>query len=167
MKRNKGNNKNNLDKNLAENRRSFFDYEIIEKFEAGLVLTGQEVKSIKLGRIGLAGSYVVSKQSSRGGLPEFYLIGANIPPYQPQNAPASYNQERSRKLLLRKAEIKYLIGKINQKSLTLIPLRVYTVKGNIKLEFGIGKGKKRFDKREAIKKREINKEIERELKIRG
>ena len=152
---------------IVENKRAFFDYEIIEKFEAGLVLLGQEVKSIKLGRIGLSGSYVVAKHPSTNGLPEFYLVGANVPPYQPANAPSGYNPERSRKLLLKKPEINYLIGKTQQKGLTLIPLRVYTIKGKIKLEFGLGKGKKIFDKRESIKKREITKEIERELKTRG
>lgn len=143
---------------FAENKKARFDYSILEKFEAGIVLIGQEVKSIKSGRINLAGSYVVPKDG------EFFLIGANIPPYQPKNAPANYDPERSRKLLLRKAEIKHLIGKCQQKSLTLIPLSVYTKNGEIKIEFGLAQGKKRFDKRETIKKREVEREIERTLK---
>lgn len=153
--------------NLAENRRAYYDYEILEKFEAGLVLIGQEVKSIKEGRINLSNAYVVLRQGRDKQKPEFYLIGSHVPPYQPLNLATSYNPERSRKLLLRKREINYLIGKTQQKGLTLVPLKVYTVKGNIKLEFGIAKGKKSFDKRETIKKREANREIERELKTRG
>jgi len=144
---------------LAKNKKAYFKYQILEKFEAGISLIGQEVKSIKSGRINLSGAYVVLKKS------EVYLIGANIPPYQPKNAPADYQPERSRKLLLKKSEIKYLIGKAKQKGLTLVPLRVYTKKGKIKLEFGIAKGLKKFDKRELIKKRETEKEIQRELKL--
>jgi len=144
---------------LAKNKKAYFKYQILEKFEAGISLIGQEVKSIKSGRINLSGAYLVLKKS------EVYLIGANIPPYQPKNAPADYQPERSRKLLLKKSEIKYLIGKAKQKGLTLVPLRVYTKKGKIKLEFGIAKGLKKFDKRELIKKRETEKEIQRELKL--
>ena len=146
---------------LAENKKAFFDHEIIEKFEAGIVLTGQEVKSIKSGRVNLSGSYVVL----RGG--EIFWIGANIPPYQPKNAPSDYNPERIRKLLLKKMEIKSLVGKGKEKGLTLLPLKVYTKGVKIKLEFGIAKGRKKSDKRELIKKREARKDIERELKTRG
>lgn len=146
---------------LAENRKAYFDYQILERFEAGLVLTGQEVKSIKLGRLGLKGSYVVLRGE------EFYLIGAKLPPYQPKNAPPDYEPERSRKILLNKSEIKRLIGKTKEKGLTLIPLKVYTKKAKIKLEFGIARGRKKIDKRELIKKREAEREIERELKWRG
>ncbi len=150
-----------LMKILAENKKAYFNYEILEKFEAGISLIGQEVKSIKSGRINLAGSYVVLKDS------EVFLIGANIPPYQPKNAPPDYNPERSRKLLLKKSEIKYLIGKVKQKGLTLVPLKIYTKRGKIKLEFGVAKGKKKVDKRELIKKREVEREMKRELKLRG
>ena len=148
-------------KTLAENKKAYFNYTILEKFEAGLVLLGTEVKSIKLGRINLAGSYVVFKDE------ELYLIGANVPPYQPKNAPADYESERSRKLLLQKSEIKKLIGKTKQRGLTLIPLKVYTKNAKIKLEFGIAKGRKKFDKKDLIKKRETDREIEKELKLRG
>jgi SsrA-binding protein len=143
---------------LAENRKAIHDYQILEKFEAGLVLTGQEVKSAKLGRISLKGSFVVLKGS------EPYLINTNIPPYQPKNAPSDYDPERARKLLLKKAEIKYLIGKVRQKGLTLVPLKMYTRGGKIKIEIAIVKSKKKFDKRETIKKREIEREIRRTLK---
>lgn len=150
-------------KGLAQNKKAYYNYQILEKFEAGISLIGQEVKSIKTGRINLAGSYVVLKGSERG-YPEFYLIGANVPPYQPKNAPADYNPERSRKLLLKKSEIKYLIGKRQQKGLTLVPLKVYIKRGVIKLEFGVAKGKRKIDKRELIRKRETKKEIERAMK---
>jgi len=146
---------------LATNKKAYFDYEILEKFEAGISLTGQEVKSIKTRGVSLAGSYVVLKDE------EVFWIGLNIPSYQPKNAPKDYNPERTRKLLLKKSEIKHLIGKSKQKGLTLMPFRVYTKDGKIKLEFGIAKGKKKTDKRELIKKREIEREIKRELKIRG
>jgi len=143
---------------IAENKKAYFNYEILENFEAGLSLIGQEVKSLKTRGVNLAGSYIVTKNE------EFYWIGAKIPPYQPKNISPDYNPERSRKLLLNKSEMKYLIGKSKQKGLTLIPLRVYTKNGKIKLEFGIGKGKKVFNKRELIKKRDIEREIERTLK---
>ena len=143
---------------LAENKKAYFNYQILEKFEAGIVLIGQEVKSIKTKGVNLAGSYIIIKDE------EVYWIGAKIPAYQPKNAPPDYNLERSRKLLLKKSEIKELIGKSKQKGLTLVPLRLYTKDGKIKLEFGIAKGKKKFDKRELIKKREIEREIKRELK---
>ena len=146
---------------FTENKKAYFNYQIQEKFEAGMVLIGQEVKSIKQGRINLAGSYVVLRER------EAYLIGCHIPPYQPKNAPEDYTPERSRKLLLKKDELKYLIGKAAQKGLTLVPLRVYTKKGLIKLEFGVGKGLKKIDKKEMIKKRETEREIQRELKSRG
>jgi SsrA-binding protein len=143
---------------LSENKKAYFDYQILEKFEAGVSLIGQEVKSIKTRGISLAGSYVVVRNE------EIYWIGAKIPAYQPKNAPPDYDPERSRKLLLRKLEVRYLIGKSRQKGLTLIPLKVYTKKGRIKIEFGIAKGKKKTDKRELIKKREAEREIERTLK---
>lgn len=145
-------------KTIIENKKAYFNYQILEKFEAGISLIGQEVKSIKLGRINLAGSYVVLKDS------EIFLIGVNIPPYQPKNVPSDYNPERSRKLLLKKSEIKYLIGKVKQRGLTLVPLKVYTKRGKIKLEFGVARGKKKVDKRELIKKREFEREKERFLK---
>lgn len=148
-------------KTLSENKKAYFNYLILEKFEAGISLIGQEVKSIKGGRINLAGSYVVLRGE------EVYLVGASVPPYQPKNAPADYNPERSRKLLLKKTEIKHLIGKVKEKGLTLVPLRMYTKRGKIKLEFGMAKGKKKADKRELIKKREAERDMKRELKIRG
>ncbi len=143
---------------IAENKKAYFDYEILETLEAGIILSGGEVKSIKTGHVNLAGSFVVIKDN------ELFLINADIPPYQPKNSPRDYDSKRSRKLLLHKSEIKSLIGKIKQKGLTLVPLKVYTQKGKIKIQFGIAKGKKQFDKREKIKKREFKREKERMLK---
>ena len=143
---------------FAENKKAYFKYKILEKIEAGISLIGQEVKSIKLGRINLTGSYVVVKNE------EIYLIGCNVPAYQPKNAPKDYNSERSRKLLLKKSEIKQLIGKTQQKGLTLIPLKVYAKKGIIKIEFGIAKVLKKVDKREKIKKKDVARTIERALR---
>jgi len=146
---------------LAENRKAKFNYEILETFEAGLVLTGQEVKSIKNGRIQLTGSYIVPKDE------ELWLVGSTVPPYQPKNAPADYNPQRPRKLLLQKKEIKYLIGKSVQKGLTLIPLKVYIKRGKIKLEFGVAKGRKKAGKKELLKKRAVEMEMRRELRKWG
>ena len=143
---------------LSENKKVYYDYSVLEKIEAGIVLTGQEVKAIRTGKMNLAGSHVILRGE------EVFLIGAKIPPYQPKNAPADYDPERSRKLLLKKAEIKHLIGKIKQKGLTLVPLKVYTKNRRLKLEFGIVKGKKEFDKRETIKKREDKRNIDRALR---
>lgn len=143
---------------ISENKKAYFNYKILETFEAGISLIGQEVKSLKTKGINLAGSYIVVKDE------EVFWIGAKIPPYQPKNAPADYNPERSRKLLLKKSEIKYLIGKAKEKGLTLLPLKLYHKRGKIKLEFGIAKGLKKVDKRELIKKRETKREIERILK---
>ena len=142
----------------AENKKAHFDYEIIEKYEAGLVLRGQEVKSIKTGHMNLSGSYVVFMG------PEPYLIGSKVPPYQPKNAPEDYNPEQSRKLLLNKKEIDYLTGKVNERGFSLIPLKVYEKNGRIKLEFALARGKKNFDKKEKIKKKDTERQIQRELK---
>ena len=146
---------------FAENRKARFDYEILETFEAGLVLSGAEVKSIKNGRMNLTGSYI----NFHNG--ELYLIGAFIAPYQPKNQPADYDPSRSRKLLLRKKEIISLTGGIKPKGLTLIPLKAYNKGRRIKLEFAVARGKKQYDKREVIAKREAARKIERELKTRG
>lgn len=143
---------------LAANKKAGFDYEILENYEAGLVLYGHEVKAIKTGHVSLTGSYVVAKGN------ELYLINALIPSYQPPNTPADYDPQRSRKLLFKKSEIRSLIGKSKTKGLTLIPLKLYTKKNLIKLEIAVGKGKRKLDKREEIKKRDIEREIGRRLK---
>ncbi|MCL5011112.1 MAG: SsrA-binding protein SmpB [Patescibacteria group bacterium] len=142
----------------AENKRASFDYEILQKYEAGIVLTGQEVKSIRSGRMGLFGSFVVFKKE------EPYLIGANVPAYQPNNLFSEYDPQRSRKLLLTAPEIKELVGKSHQKSLTMVPLRVYNHNHKIKVQFAVVRGKRKSDKREAIKRREAEREIAKALK---
>ncbi len=146
----------------AANPRARFDYEILETLEAGLVLAGHEVKAIKNGKVSIRGAYV--RIIGNGG----WLVGAVVSPYQPGNPPAGglsdYDSQRSRKLLLKKSELKYLIGKSQERGLTLVPLRLYS-KGNlVKLEIGVGRGKKKYDKREAIKKREFERKISRLVK---
>ncbi len=143
---------------LAENRRARFDYDILETIEAGMVLTGQEVKSVKLGRMSLTGSFGTVHENA------VWLTGASIPPYQPKNAPPNYDPERSRKLLLHRDEIAKLIGKMRERGLTLVPLKVYSSHGRIKVELGIARGKKQHDKRETIRRREATREIDRTLK---
>jgi len=145
----------------AENDKAYFNYEILEKYIAGMVLLGSEVKSIKTGKISIKGSYVVIKDE------EAYLTGANISPYQPKNTSPDYDPRRQRKLLLEKEEISYLVGKSKEGRIALVPLKIFDKNAKIKLEFAVGKGKKKFDKREAIKKRETKREIEKELKQRG
>ena len=147
-------------KKLSENRRARYDYEILESYEAGLELFGYEVKAIKTGHVSLKGSYVVIRNK------EAYLINAFVPPYQPANTPDDYKPERTRRLLLKKSEIKSLIGKSKAKGLTLVPLKLYTKKSKIKLQFALAKGKREIDKREEIKKREVKREIERKLRGR-
>ncbi len=143
---------------LAQNKKAYYDYQVLEKYEAGIVLNGQEVKSIKTGRVSIKGSYV----KIRNG--EAFLIGATIPPYQPANAPANYNPQRERKLLLKKKQLNYLMGKTRIKGLTLLPLKVYTKNGLIKVQIGLAEGKRKEDKREKIKEREAQRRIRRALK---
>jgi SsrA-binding protein len=142
----------------AYNRQAAYEYEFLEKFEAGLVLVGHEVKAIRAGRITLQGGYVVIRGT------EAYLLNASIAPYQAKNTPAGYEPTHSRKLLLHKSEINSLIGQTKQKGLTLVPLRVYNKSGKIKLEFVLARGKKEFDKREKLKKREFQREKQRLLR---
>ena len=143
---------------LANNKRVHFDYEILETIEAGISLKGFEVKAAKAGKINLAGSYARVKGN------EVWLINADIQPYQPKNTPKDYDSERTRRLLLTKAQIKTLTGKTNESGLTLVPLRAY-IKGRlIKIELGLARHKKKRDKREVIKKRDTDKDIRRALK---
>jgi SsrA-binding protein len=138
---------------LAYNKRANFDYEISESYEAGLVLYGHEVKAVKTGHISLKGSYVTIKRSGNR-LPELYLINAHIPQYKKASSIKNYEPTRSRKVLLHKKEINYLVGKSKEQGLTLVPIKIYTKHSKIKLEFGIGRSRKKYDKRDVIKKRE-------------
>jgi SsrA-binding protein len=143
--------------NFAENRKARFDYEILETLSAGLELVGAEVKSVRGGKISLAGSFI----GVRGG--EAYLLGADIAPYQPKNASAEYDSTRPRKLLLTKSEVQKLSDAEGTKGLTIIPLSVYNKGRFIKLDLGIARGKKKFDKRESIKKRDVERDLKRTL----
>jgi SsrA-binding protein len=143
---------------LAENRRARFDYEVLEKFEAGIVLKGFEVKSVKAGKMNISGSFAVPKGN------EMYLTNSDIPPYQTNNTPEGYDPKKSRKLLLTEKEIKYLIGKVKSTSLTIVPLSVYTKRRLVKIELALVQPKKKKDKRETIKKRIAKREIARTLK---
>ena len=140
---------------LAINKKAEFNYEFLEKYEAGLVLYGYEVKSIKTGHISLKGSFVTIKNN------ELYLTNTLIPLYKHASNIRNYNPTRSRKLLLKKKEIQTLIGKKTQTGLTMVPIRVYTKKNLIKLEFALARGKTKHDKRNSIKKREAKLKINR------
>ena len=143
---------------FAENRKAYFNYEILEKITAGIELLGFEVKAIKAGRMSLDGSYAVIRGN------EAFLIGSAVTSLQPKNTPKDYDERRNRKLLLTKKEIKKLAESENQNGLTIVALSVYNVGNKIKVELGLGKGKKKSDKRESIKKRESDREIRRTLK---
>jgi SsrA-binding protein len=134
---------------FATNPRARYDYDILETVEAGLVLRGYEVKSIKTGRVSIKGSYV----RVMGGEP--YLVGAVIAPYQPGNVPVDYQEQADRKLLLSKSQIASLVGLAQSHGITLIPLRLYAKKELIKLEIGVARGKKKYDKRESIKQKDV------------
>jgi SsrA-binding protein len=145
----------------AKNQKAFFDFEIIETISSGLELTGSEVKSIKEGKISLQGSYILA----RGG--EAFLVGANIQPYQPSNTAGNvgseYDPVRARRLILSKQELEHM-GKIEAtKGLTIVPISVYNKGRFLKVGIAIARGKKKFDKREALKKRDTERDAERKF----
>lgn len=146
--------------NYAENRKAYFNYEVLEKYEAGIELSGIEVKSVRAGRMSLEGAFVIV----RGG--EVFLINANVPPYQTNNTPKDYDPLRNKKLLLTKKEIIELTDSEKNKSLTIVPMSVYNKGRKIKVQIAQAKGKKQHDKRESIKKRDTDREIRREYKER-
>lgn len=141
-----------------QNRKARFNYEILDTFEAGLVLHGYEVKAIRAGKGRLEGSFVII----RGG--EAFLVGATIAPFQPANTPKSYDPERARKLLLSKKELALLENQTETARLTAVPLKLYNAGRNIKLELALARGKKKYDKRETLKARDSKRDIERTLK---
>ncbi len=143
---------------LIENARIGFDYELLEKMEAGLELFGYEVKSLRAKLGSLKGARVVA----RGG--EAYLVGATIPAWQIANAPKQYDPERTRRLLLKKAEIVHISSAESQKGLTIVPISVYNSGRNLKLSIAIARGKKKQDKRASIQKRDEKRRIDRTLK---
>lgn len=143
-----------MEKYIAQNKKARFDYEILDTFEAGIALTGPEVKSVKLGQISIKESFV----TFQGVIP--YLTNTHISPYKH----ASDNESaptRPRKLLLKKSEIVSLLGKSKTQGLTIVPTKVYLKRGLVKIEIALGRGKKKYDKREAIKKKDQKRELER------
>lgn len=140
-------------KTISENRQARFDYEILERYEAGVQLNGQEVKSAKNGRFDLSGGYGIARDG------EIWLVNSQIPAYQIKNAGADYDPGRPRRLLLKKNEISALAGKLRQKNLKLIPLRVLLVRNFVKVELAVGRPRKKSDKREVIKKRDLEREM--------
>lgn len=141
------------------NRKANYDYEIIDTYEAGVVLTGTEIKSIRLGRITLKDSYAIIKNN------EIFLLNVHISSYEQGNR-FNHDELRTRKLLLHKKEVIKLKEKIDKEGFTIIPLKLYFVKGKVKILLGLAKGKKNYDKREAIKKKDIERQIATDLKER-
>lgn len=142
---------------LAQNKKASFDYEILDKYEAGLVLYGHEVKAVRAGQVSLKGSFISIR--TKDGKTELYLVGCQISPYKQAGSMPDYNQTRERKLLLNRREISHLLGRRQVEGLTLIPLKIYTSHSFLKLEFAIARGKKKYDKRESIKKRELDRSL--------
>lgn len=144
---------------IAQNKKARFQYNIEDTYEAGLVLIGSEVKSLREGRASLSDSYAIISEG------EAYLLNSHISPC-PQASIMNHEPKRTRKLLLHKKQIKKLFGKLNEKGYTLIPLKLYFKEGRAKVELGLCKGKKLFDKREAIKKKETKRELDRVFRRR-
>ncbi len=145
---------------IATNKKAYHNYEIVESFEAGICLLGSEVKSIREGRISLKDSYA----EVRNG--EVFLLQAHISPYEPANR-FNHDPLRERKLLLHRQEIKRLIGKIREKGFTLVPTKVmFNEKGKVKVEISLAKGKKAYEKKQALKERDLDREMRAELKRR-
>ena len=143
--------KNNGLKIICLNRKASFNYFLVDFFEAGLVLRGSEIKSVRNGKVSIADSYGIEKKG------EIYLINSHIPVYK-QASYTNHNPYAERKLLLNKREISKLIGKMNQEGLTLVPTKMYFKKGKAKIEIAVGKGKKNFDKRQTKKTRDWNRD---------
>lgn len=141
-------------KTIAENRKARHDYFIEETYEAGIALTGTEVKSIRLGRVNLKDSYAMVKDG------EVFVEHMHISPYEKGNR-FNHDPMRARKLLLNKREIRKLIGATSQQGLTLVPLRLYFKRGYVKMELALAKGKKLYDKREDLAKKEAQRDMER------
>jgi len=143
------------EKNLSYNKRARFDYNILETFEAGLILLGTDVRSVRAGNMSLKGAFVTIHDE------EAYLTNAVIPPWQPKNSPEDYDPNRSRKLLLKKSDIAQLIGNKQSQGLTIIPISVYNKRGKLKLEIALAQGKKKHDKKESKKEADIKRDVDR------
>ena len=148
----------NEEKNITTNRKAFHDYFISNKIEAGIVLLGTEVKALRNGKANLVDGYAVIKKN------EIWLMNAHIGFYDHGNI-NNHEPMRQRKLLLKKSEIKKLTSKLNEKGFTLIPLRLYFSGGKVKVELGLAQGKKMYDKREAIAKRDMQRDLDRRVKM--
>ena len=142
---------------LVQNKKANFDYELLDKYEAGLVLFGYEVKALRDGQGSLKGAFISIR--TKEGKTALYLLNAQIPPYKHAGKIIDYNDRRERKLLLKKEEIDRLLGKMQVEGLTLIPLRIYTNHSFLKLEFALARGKKKYDKRESIKTRDVERRL--------
>ena len=149
---------------LATNKKASFDYKLLETFEAGLVLFGHEVKAIKDGHVSLKGSYISFRYQNNK--PELYLIGAHISKYRHAGNLEDYNPTRERKILLKAKEINHLLGKKEESGLTLVPVKIYTKHSLIKIELALAEGKKKFDKRSDLKKRDLDRQISTLMKKR-
>ncbi|MEK9803511.1 MAG: SsrA-binding protein SmpB [Curvibacter sp.] len=146
---------------IADNKKAIFNYFIEERFEAGMVLEGWEVKAVREGKVQLTDGYVVIRDG------EMYIIGCQINPLKTASTHVRPDAVRTKKLLLKKDEIKRLIGKVEQKGYTLVPLNLHWKNGKVKCEIGLAKGKAEHDKRDTIKEREGKREVERALKSRN
>jgi SsrA-binding protein len=144
---------------IAQNKKAFHDYHIEETFEAGLVLTGTEVKSLRQGKANLRDSYAVVRDG------ELYVIGVHISPYEHGNI-FNHDPLRDRKLLAHKAEIRRLAGKIQRMGYTLVPTKLYFKAGKVKVEVGLARGKAQYDKRQTLAKRDADREIQRAFRQR-
>jgi SsrA-binding protein len=155
----KGNKRKAASGDVATNRQAAFKYNLIERFECGIVLTGTEVKSLRDGNVQLKDSYATIKDG------EVWLIGAYIAPY-PAASRENHDPERTRKLLMHRSEIEKLTGSLNERGFTLVPTRVYFSgeRSRAKVEIALARGKDLYDKREAIKKRDMARDVERELR---
>ena len=142
------------DRSIAANRRARHEYEILETLEAGLVLRGTEVKALRAGLVNFKDSYATVRNG------EIWLLGCHISPYS-HGTDANHDPERDRKLLLHAREIARLTGKIAERGLTLVPLKLYFKKGRAKLEIGLARGKKLYDKRATLREREVRREMDR------
>src|ERR1700675_2386807 len=148
------------DKTISRNRKAYHDYEILETYEAGIVLRGTEVKSLRESQVNFKDCYAAIDNG------ETWLIGCYISPYH-HGTDANHDPERKRKLLLHKREIARLLGKIAERGLTLIPLRLYFKAGRVKVELGLARGKKLHDKRASLRERESRREMEKESRARS
>ena len=144
-------------KTVATNRKALRDYEVLDRFEAGIVLTGTEIKSLRAGRANLMDSYA----TMRGG--EVWMINAHISPYAHGNR-ENHEPRRERKLLLHRQEINRLVGKVQEKGWTMVPLRIYLKGSRAKVELALVRGKRQYDKRKAIAKRDFEREVQRAVK---